>query len=116
MTVVNPREVPEYELNPLELQVRKSGGITKGSYQGAKWNGTKVSVKILDKDCYTDPESINAFKHELELLEKVWHPNVVQFVGAITQNIPMMIVSEYHSKVTWEAIFKRKGAYLYQKP
>ncbi|RXH99538.1 hypothetical protein DVH24_021340 [Malus domestica] len=42
----------------------------RGSYQVAKWNGTKVSVKILDKDCYTDPESINAFKHELELLEK----------------------------------------------
>ncbi|TQE02560.1 hypothetical protein C1H46_011794 [Malus baccata] len=58
MTVVNPREVPEYELNPLELQVRKSDGITKGSYQVAKWNGTKVSVKILDKDCYTDPESM----------------------------------------------------------
>lgn len=29
MTVANPREVPEYELNPLELQVRKSDGITK---------------------------------------------------------------------------------------
>ncbi|KAG6741227.1 hypothetical protein POTOM_054460 [Populus tomentosa] len=29
MTVANPREIPEYELNPLELQVRKSDGITK---------------------------------------------------------------------------------------
>ncbi|KAE9450416.1 hypothetical protein C3L33_17683, partial [Rhododendron williamsianum] len=99
MVVANPREVPEYELNPLELQVRKSDGITKGTYQVAKWNGTKVSVKILDKDRYADPESINAFKHELTLLEKVRHPNVVQFVGAVTQNIPMMIVSEYHSKI-----------------
>ncbi|BBH08640.1 Integrin-linked protein kinase family [Prunus dulcis] len=94
MTVANPREVPEYELNPLELQVRKSDGISKGTYQVAKWNGTKVSVKILDKESYSDPESINAFKNELELLEKVRHPNVVQFVGAVTQNIPMMIVSE----------------------
>ena len=103
MTVANPREVPEYELNPLELQVRKSDGITKvapflhyfqipallqvyvsppikqivicqssffldadhvygfrlpqqGTYQVAKWNGTKVSVKILDKESYSDPE------------------------------------------------------------
>lgn len=31
MTVANPREVPEYELNPLELQVRKSDGIAKVS-------------------------------------------------------------------------------------
>lgn len=29
MTVANPREVPEYELNPVELQVRKSDGISK---------------------------------------------------------------------------------------
>ncbi|XVF84231.1 hypothetical protein PTKIN_Ptkin17bG0009300 [Pterospermum kingtungense] len=109
MTVTNPREVPEYELNPLELQIRKSDGITKGSYQVAKWNGTKVAVKILDKDSYSDPESINAFKHELTLLEKVRHPNVVQFVGAVTQNIPMMIVSEYHSKGNLESYLQKKG-------
>lgn len=29
MTVANPREVPEYELNPSELQVRKCDGISK---------------------------------------------------------------------------------------
>jgi len=34
------------------------------------------------------------------LLEKVRHPNVLQFVGAVTQNKPMMIVSEYHPKVS----------------
>lgn len=42
----------------------------------------------------------NAFKHELTLLEKVRHPNIVQFVGAVTQNIPMMIVSEHSAKVS----------------
>ncbi|PIA29590.1 hypothetical protein AQUCO_05800018v1 [Aquilegia coerulea] len=109
MTVSNPREVPEYELNPLELQVRKADGISKGSYQVAKWNGTKVSVKILDKDSYSDPDSINAFKHELTLLEKVRHPNVVQFVGAVTQNIPMMIVSEYHPKGDLGSYLQKKG-------
>ncbi|KAJ7980621.1 Ankyrin-kinase [Quillaja saponaria] len=109
MTVANPREVPEYELNPLELQVRKSDGISKGIYQVAKWNGTKVAVKILDKDSYSDPDSINAFKHELTLLEKVRHPNVVQFVGAVTQNIPMMIVSEYHPKGDLGNYLQKKG-------
>lgn len=28
----------------------------QGTYQVAKWNGTKVSVKILDKESYSDPE------------------------------------------------------------
>ncbi|XP_017222921.1 integrin-linked protein kinase 1-like isoform X1 [Daucus carota subsp. sativus] len=109
MTVANPREVPEYELNPLELQVRKSDGISKGTYQLAKWNGTKVSVKILDKESYSDPECINAFKNELTLLEKVRHPNVIQFVGAVTQNVPMMIVSEYHTRGDLETYLHKKG-------
>ncbi|GLT55578.1 hypothetical protein SLA2020_286890 [Shorea laevis] len=109
MTVANPREVPEYELNPQELQVRKGDGIPKGTYQVAKWNGTKVSVKILDRDSYSDPESINAFKHELTLLEKVRHPNVLQFVGAVTQNKPMMIVSEYLPKGDLGNYLQKKG-------
>lgn len=29
MTVANPREVPEYELNPLDIQIRRSDGIHK---------------------------------------------------------------------------------------
>ncbi|KAL5990772.1 hypothetical protein ACLOJK_011676 [Asimina triloba] len=90
MVVSNPREVPEYEINPSELQLRRCDGISKayplvnmsrlfvkkkthlkiskrefksvvldtGTYQVAKWNGTKVAVKILDKDCYSDPDSI----------------------------------------------------------
>jgi hypothetical protein len=41
----------------------------------------------------------NSFRHELTVLEKVRHPNVVQFVGAVTQHIPMMIVSELHEEV-----------------
>ncbi|XP_010251399.1 PREDICTED: serine/threonine-protein kinase TNNI3K-like isoform X2 [Nelumbo nucifera] len=109
MAVSNPREVPEYELNPFELRIRKGDVVSKGTYQVAKWNGTKVAVKILDKDSYSDPESINAFKHELTLLEKVRHPNVVQFVGAVTQNIPMMIVSEYHPKGDLGSYIQKKG-------
>ncbi|KAG9128874.1 hypothetical protein Leryth_009640 [Lithospermum erythrorhizon] len=105
MTVGNPREVPEYELNPQDIQIRRSDG----SYQVAKWNGTKVSVKILDKDGHSDPERINAFKHELTVFEKVRHPNVVQFVGAITQNVPMMIVAEYHSRGDLGSYIQKKG-------
>ncbi|XP_042008009.1 integrin-linked protein kinase 1-like [Salvia splendens] len=109
MTVANPREVPEYELNPLDIQIRRGDGISKGSYQVAKWNGTKVSVKILDKDSHADHDSINVFRHELTLLEKVRHPNVVQFIGAVTQNIPMMIVMEYHSKGDLASYLQKKG-------
>lgn len=40
-----------------------------------------------------------AFIDELALLQKIRHPNVVQFLGAVTQSTPMMIVTEYLPKV-----------------
>lgn len=39
------------------------------------------------------------FRDELELLQKMRHPNVVQFLGAITQSTPMMIVTEFMPQV-----------------
>lgn len=41
----------------------------------------------------------NAFRDELALLQKIRHPKVVQFLGAVTQSSPMMIVTEYLPKV-----------------
>jgi serine/threonine protein kinase len=40
-----------------------------------------------------------AFRDELALLQRIRHPNVVQFLGAVTQSSPMMIVTEYLAKV-----------------
>ncbi|XP_047081997.1 integrin-linked protein kinase 1-like [Lolium rigidum] len=108
MVVSNPKEVPEYELNPLELEFRRGEEVTKGYYV-AKWYGSKVFVKILDKDSFSDGDSLDAFKHELTLLEKARHPNLVQFVGAVTQNVPLMIVSEYHHKGDLATYLETKG-------
>lgn len=40
-----------------------------------------------------------AFRDELALLQRIRHPNVVHFLGAVTQSSPMMIVTEYLPKV-----------------
>lgn len=45
--------------------------------------------------------SRKAFRDELALLQKIRHPNVVQFLGAVTQSTPMMIVTEYLPKVNF---------------
>lgn len=39
------------------------------------------------------------FRDELDLLQRLRHPNVVQFLGAVTQNTPMMIVTEFLPQV-----------------
>ncbi|GAA0163693.1 non-receptor serine/threonine protein kinase [Lithospermum erythrorhizon] len=110
MHVKNVREVPEYEIDPKELDFTNSKAITKGTFRVASWRGIQVAVKQLAEDFIDDEEKVNAFRDELALLQKIRHPNVVQFLGAVTQSSPMMIVTEYLPKGDLGAYLKRKGA------
>ncbi|MED6136056.1 hypothetical protein PIB30_052361 [Stylosanthes scabra] len=110
MHVQNAREVPEYEIDPKELDFTNSVGITKGTFRIALWRGIQVAVKTLEEDVFTDDDKVKAFHDELALLQKVRHPNVVQFLGAVTQSTPMIIVTEYLPLGDLRAYLKRKGA------
>ncbi|XP_076885351.1 serine/threonine-protein kinase 12-like [Bidens hawaiensis] len=110
MHVKNAREVPEYEIDAKELDFTNSVDITKGTFTIASWRGTKVAVKKLGDELFTDKEKVRAFRGELELLQKIRHPNVVQFLGAVTQSSPMMIITEYLPKGDFRLFLKRKGA------
>ncbi|XP_024992597.1 integrin-linked protein kinase 1-like isoform X1 [Cynara cardunculus var. scolymus] len=110
MHVKNAREVPEYEIAAEELDFTDSVDITKGTFTIASWRGTKVAVKKLGDELFTDKDKVRAFRDELELLQKIRHPNVVQFLGAVTQSSPMMIVTEYLPKGDLRPYLKRKGA------
>ena len=35
------------------------------------------------------------FRHEVNLLVKLRHPNIVQFLGAVTEKKPLMLITEY---------------------
>lgn len=108
MHVNNVREIPEYEINANELDFTNSVDITKGTFTMASWRGTQVAVKKLGDELFTD-DNVVAFRDELELLQKIRHPNVVQFLGAVTQSSPMMIVVEYLPKGDLGEYLKRKG-------
>ncbi|KAJ1414181.1 Serine-threonine/tyrosine-protein kinase, catalytic domain [Sesbania bispinosa] len=110
MHVKHAREVPEYEINPKELDFTNSVEITKGTFCSALWRGTEVAVKKLGEDVISDEEKVKAFRDELALFQKIRHPNVVQFLGAVTQSSPMMIVTEYLPKGDLRDFLKRKGA------
>ncbi|KAL3820210.1 hypothetical protein ACJIZ3_006115 [Penstemon smallii] len=109
MHVQNEREVPEYEIDPAELDLTKSVEITKGTYKIASWGGTQVAVKTFWEGI-ADEDKVRAFTDELALLQKIRHPNVVQFLGAVTQSSPMMIVTEYLPKGDLHEYLKIKGA------
>ncbi|KAL0905544.1 hypothetical protein M5K25_023972 [Dendrobium thyrsiflorum] len=110
MHVKNLREVPEYEIDPSELDFSNSVQITKGTFHMATWRGVQVAVKRLDEDVISEEDKVKAFRDELALLQKIRHPNVVQFLGAVTQSSPMMIVTEYLPKGDLRAFLKSKGA------
>ncbi|KAK7276787.1 hypothetical protein RIF29_17933 [Crotalaria pallida] len=110
MHVENAREVPEYEINPTELDFTNSVCITKGTFRIALWRGIQVAVKTFGEEVFTDDDKVKAFHDELALLQKIRHPNVVQFLGAVTQSTPMMIVTEYLPQGDLRAYLKRKGA------
>jgi serine/threonine protein kinase len=110
MHVRHAREVPEYEIDPKELDFTNSVELTKGTFMVASWRGTRVAVKKLPEEVITDEERVGAFRDELALLQKIRHPNVVQFLGAVTQSSPMMIVTEYLPKGDLRAFLDKIGA------
>lgn len=108
--VENAHEVPEYEIDPKELDFSNSVNITKGTFRIASWRGIQVAVKTLGEEVFTDEDKVKAFRDELALLQKLRHPNVVQFLGAVTQSSPLVIVTEYLPKGDFRAYLRRKGA------
>ncbi|KAL1556666.1 hypothetical protein AAHA92_12258 [Salvia divinorum] len=77
---------------------------------------------------------IKDFRHEVNLLVKLRHPNIVQFLGAVADKKPLMLVTEYlrggdlhqHLKGKWALIpstaisfamdIARGMAYLHSEP
>ncbi|KAL3372544.1 hypothetical protein AABB24_004874 [Solanum stoloniferum] len=109
MHVKTCREVPEYEIDAKELDFTNSIELSKGTFHIASWRGIQVAVKKFGEDVIADEDKVNAFRDELALLQKMRHPNVVQFLGAVTQSSPMMIVTEYLPKGDLREYLNRKG-------
>ncbi|KAK1375096.1 hypothetical protein POM88_031289 [Heracleum sosnowskyi] len=72
-------------------------------------HASQVVVKKLAEEVTNDDDKLRAFIDELALLQKIRHPNFVQFLGAVTQSSPMMIVTEYLPKGVLCAYMKEGG-------
>ncbi|KAI5078236.1 hypothetical protein GOP47_0005907 [Adiantum capillus-veneris] len=95
MQVANPDDVPEYEVNPADLTFLKRDEQLSTEYRVAKWHGIHVYVKEIPGELSNQPQIVAGFRAELALLQKLRHPNIVQFLGAVTQSTPMRIILEY---------------------
>ncbi|KAI7750097.1 hypothetical protein M8C21_007018, partial [Ambrosia artemisiifolia] len=115
-----PRPVPpplsnkcDWEIDPLELDFTNSHLIGKGSFGEivkASWRGTPVAVKRILPSLSDDKLVIQDFRHEVNLLVKLRHPNIVQFLGAVTEKKPLMLITEYLRGGDLHQCLKGKGA------
>jgi serine/threonine protein kinase len=54
-----------------------------------------VAAKTIYLPLTEDPEVFNKLKLQLLMLEQMRHPNIVQFLCAVTRSQPIVIVTEY---------------------
>eukprot|EP00252_Welwitschia_mirabilis_P011049 TRINITY_DN2486_c0_g1_i10.p1 TRINITY_DN2486_c0_g1~~TRINITY_DN2486_c0_g1_i10.p1 ORF type:complete len:414 (-),score=77.09 TRINITY_DN2486_c0_g1_i10:208-1449(-) len=90
----------DWEIDPLELDFSSSILIGKGAFGEiwkATWRGTPVAVKRITPSLSKDKSVIKDFIHEVNLLVTLRHPNIIQFLGAVTKQQPLMLVTEYLS-------------------
>lgn len=115
-----PKPVPpplpnkcDWEIDPAELDFSHSSIIGKGSFGEilkAYWRGTPVAVKRILPSLSEDKLVIQDFRHEVNLLVKLRHPNIVQFLGACTEKKPLMLITEYLRGGDLHQYLKEKGA------
>lgn len=115
-----PRPVPpplpnkcDWEVDPTELDFSNSVIIGKGSFGEivkASWRGTPVAIKRILPNLSDDRLVIQDFRHEVNLLVKLRHPNIVQFLGAVTDKKPLMLITEYLRGGDLHQYLKDKGA------
>ena len=88
------KEFGEWEIPPWDLIIFKDKLLGKGSFSHvylAKWRETYVAAKVINNDVITSKKFL--VLRELDIMTKLHHPNIVQFLGYVDH--PFIIVMEY---------------------
>ena len=96
MCVVCPNG-EQWEIDRSALEIYEHGCLGRGSFgevHRGSWRGTEVAVKRLREDMANDRELLE-FRRELAIVNHLAHPNIVQFLGACTNSMPLCIVTEF---------------------
>jgi serine/threonine protein kinase len=79
----------------LSLYPTPVGDGSYGTVWQGKWRGMEVAVKVLKRqDCLT-ADMLEEFNSEVEMMEKLRHPCVINFVGAVRVPGHLAIITEF---------------------
>ncbi|KAL9336718.1 hypothetical protein Peur_071206 [Populus x canadensis] len=85
------------------------GAGSFGTVHRADWHGSDVAVKILmEQDFHA--ERFKEFLREVAIMKRLRHPNIVLFMGAVTQPPNLSIVTEYLSRGSLYRLLHKSGA------
>ncbi|GAB2300683.1 copper transport protein ctr1 [Dionaea muscipula] len=84
------------------------GAGSFGTVHRAEWHGSEVAVKILmEQDFHV--QKLKEFLREIAIMKRLRHPNIVLFMGAVTQPPNLSIVTEYLSRGSLFRLLHRPG-------
>lgn len=110
--VTSSSPIETCELDPNELVVDKEAMLEEGSFGQIRtviWRGTKVAMKTIKASLNAEPTARKEFLKELSIWNHLRHPNIVQFLGAVTRGNELAIVTEYLEKGNLEKMIAAKG-------
>ncbi|GLI69747.1 hypothetical protein VaNZ11_014425 [Volvox africanus] len=90
-----PPSYRDLEINPDELTFKNRIGIgSYGEVYRGTWRGTEVAIKrFLEQNL--SQVTIKEFRDEVMIMSKLRHPNIVLFMGAVTQSNQLAIVTQF---------------------
>ncbi|XP_020584669.1 serine/threonine-protein kinase CTR1-like [Phalaenopsis equestris] len=84
------------------------GAGSFGTVHRAEWHGSEVAVKILMEQDF-HPEKLKEFLREVSIMKSLRHPNIVLFMGAVTEPPHLSIVTEYLSRGSLYSLLHKPG-------
>ncbi|CAH9094942.1 unnamed protein product [Cuscuta europaea] len=107
---VNECEIPWEDL----VLGERIGLGSYGEVYRADWNGTEVAVKkFLDQDF--SGAALAEFKREVRIMQRLRHPNVVLFMGAVTRPPNLSIITEFLPRGSLFRIIHRPHSQIDEK-
>uniref|UniRef100_A0A2C9W2S5 non-specific serine/threonine protein kinase n=1 Tax=Manihot esculenta TaxID=3983 RepID=A0A2C9W2S5_MANES len=93
-----------------ELHIKERVGAGSfGTVHRAEWHGSDVAVKVLTVQDFHDNQ-LREFLREVAIMKRVRHPNVVLFMGAVTESPHLSIVTEYLPRGSLYRLIHRPSA------
>ena len=91
---IKDKKFGDWEIPPWELFIFENRLLGEGSFAKvylAKWRETMVVAKVINKNICEEEKDL--VLREFDIMTKLHHPNIVQFLGYIDN--PLIIVMEY---------------------